>query len=179
MSDPLPEFTRPLELDRIGEIETTHDFTATVEECAALAERFSLLGIDKLTARLKLRRTRGRALVRLTGHFAADVVQACVVTVEPVPAHIEQDFAVLYGDIDSGAEVLIDPEQDTDLEPLPEGALDLGEIVAQELALALDPYPRSPGAALSPAAPPGGEEAAPEKPQSPFADLVKLKKTKD
>src|SRR5205807_2038914 len=149
-----------------------HDLAATPEECAALAQRFGLMSIERLAARVKLRRRRGKALLRLSGHFSADVTQNCVVTLGPVPGHVEGDFTVLYGDVDQGAEVLIDPQEEADFEPLPTGALDVGEIVAQEFALALDPYPRAPGAEL-PVAVPDGEPEAP--PEHPFAVLAKLK----
>ena len=71
-------------------------------------------------------------------------------------------------------EVEIDPESEDPPEPLEGGALDLGELVSEELALALDPYPRKPGVApvdLSFGAP---EEESDEE-DSPFAALAALK----
>src|SRR5256885_262437 len=94
------DFPRLIDLDRIGDVESVHDFAATPEECAALARRFGLISIARLEAQLKLRRRRGKALLRLNGHFSADVTQSCVVTLDPVPGHVEGDFTVLYGDID-------------------------------------------------------------------------------
>jgi uncharacterized metal-binding protein YceD (DUF177 family) len=177
MPDTLPpnEFARPIDLGRIGEVETLHDISATAEERSALAARFQLLGIDRLEARVRVRRTRGKLRVRLTGRFTADVIQGCVVTGDPVPGHIEKDFTVIYGDVDEGSEVLIEPEGEADFEPLPKGAIDLGETVAQELAMALDPYPRAPGAGVE--APPAEKPEPPR--ENPFAVLAKLKKTKD
>ncbi len=174
---PVNEFARPIDLNRIGEVETVHDISATADERAALARRFDLVEIGKLEARLTLRRTRGKARVRLAGHLSADVTQSCVVSADPVGSQIEKDFTVIYGDVDHGSEVLIEPEGDADFEPLPDGPLDLGETVAQELALALDPYPRAPGAAVE--SPANGGDAPPEPRQNPFAVLAKLKKTKD
>jgi hypothetical protein len=83
------------------------------------------------------------------------------------------------GDVDMDA---IDPDEELE-EPLPEGPLDLGELVAQEFAVALDPYPRAPGAAFTPT---WGEDpagvAAGEPPEGkirPFADLkARLQKEK-
>jgi uncharacterized metal-binding protein YceD (DUF177 family) len=174
VATPAGEFCRPIDLDRIGDVEAVYDLVATPEECAALAKRFGLISIERLEARIKLRRRRGKALLRLSGHFSADVTQSCVVTLGPVPGHVEDDFTVLYGDVDQGAEVLIDPQEEADFEPLPAGALDMGETVAQEFALALDPYPRAAGASV----PPGeAEEAVEMPPEHPFAVLAKLKKT--
>jgi hypothetical protein len=49
-----------------------------------------------------------------------------------------------------GTEAAIDPEEDEATEPLT-ARIDLGAIAIEELALALDPYPRHPGAAIDPA----------------------------
>jgi hypothetical protein len=55
-----------------------------------------------------------------------------------------------------------------------DGRIDLGEAVAQQLAIALDPYPRAPGAGLGPdgfTAGPGNTAG-----KQPFAALAALKK---
>lgn len=176
---PAGEFSRTIDLDRIGDVESVHDFTATPEECVALARRFGLISIGRLEARIKLRRRKGKALLRLSGHVSADVTQSCVVTLEAVPSAVEYDFTVLYGDIDQGSEVLIDPQEEADFEPMPSGALDIGETVAQEFALALDPYPRAPGASVPPIEANEGaaDEVQDTPPEHPFAVLAKLKKT--
>jgi hypothetical protein len=173
---PAPEFSRPIDIDRIGHSEVTHDIAATAEECVALARRFDLLGIDKLEARIRLRRARGGSVLRLTARITADAVQACVVTLEPVPSHVEAEFTVLYGDGPVGGEgVDIDPDSEATSEPWPDGPLDLGEAVAQEFALALEPYPRAPGVALDAAlGPKTGPADSPEK-VNPFAVLGKLR----
>ena len=76
----------------------------------------------------------------------------------------------------------IDPDEELE-EALPEGPLDLGELVAQEFAVALDPYPRAPGAAFKPVwgadEVPDPAETPPEGKIRPFADLkARLKKEK-
>lgn len=173
-----PEFSRPLAVDRIGHSEVAHDLVASAEERAALAKRFDLLALDRLEARLRLRRARGGSVLRLAGRLTADVVQACVMTLAPVPGHVETEFTILYGDGGVGDEGIdIDPELESTVEPWPEGALDLGEIVAQELVLALEPYPRAPGAALDPSYEASGSAAdAPEK-VNPFAVLGNLRRS--
>jgi uncharacterized metal-binding protein YceD (DUF177 family) len=174
---PKPEFSRLVELDRIGHTEVVHDIAASAGECAALAKRFDLLGIEMLQARLRLRRARGGSVLRLSGRLTADVVQACVVTLAPVHGHVETEFTTLYGDGEAGGEGIdIDPDTDATLEPWPEGPLDLGETVAQELALVLDPYPRAPGAALDASyGTSGGPTEQPEK-VNPFTVLENLRK---
>ncbi len=173
----MPEFSRPIEVDRVGHTEVVHEISATAEECAALAKRFDLLALDRLEARVRLRRARGGSLLRLAGRLKADVVQSCVVTLAPVPSHVETEFTALYGDGDVGGEgIEIDPEIESTLEPWPDGPLDLGETVAQELVLALEPYPRAPGAALDPSYEPSGEPAAPPEKVNPFTVLGNLRK---
>ena len=69
-------------------------------------------------------------------------------TLEPVPAQVEAEFDRLFSrDLpeEASGEVEIDPEAESP-EPLVGHVLDLGEVLAEELSLALDPYPRSPDA---------------------------------
>lgn len=179
MSDPsptAPEFSRPIDLSRVGSVETAHDIAANAEERAALARRFGLLEVGRLEARVRLRRTRGGTALRLSGHLDADVTQACVVTLEPVQSHIAEDFTVLYGKAPTETEVTIDPDADSVIEPWPEGPLDIGEAVAQELGVALDPYPHAPDASLESAWRP---DPGSEGPAKPFAELAKLRKPKE
>ncbi|HEX7970110.1 MAG TPA: YceD family protein, partial [Stellaceae bacterium] len=96
--------------------------------------------------------------------------QACVVTLEPVAARVEDSFALLYGAAEEeGAEEVVLSGEVELVEPLPDRLLDIGEVVAQQLSLALDPYPRAPGAVA---------EAPQEGLASPFAALAKWRKTR-
>jgi uncharacterized metal-binding protein YceD (DUF177 family) len=106
--------------------------------------------------------------VRLAAEFTATVVQSCVVTLEPVESSISENFTLLYGATEEQEEVVLDGEAET-LEPLGEGAIDIGEAVAQQLSLALDPYPRAPQAAGEADSASPGEN----RPESPFAVLAR------
>lgn len=174
---PASEFSRPVDVARIGAAESLHEIIATPDERAWLARRFGLLGLERLEARVALQRAHGGRLLRLSGHLTADVIQECVVTLEPVPNHIEEDFVVAYGDVEEGRDVSVEVDEDSALEPFPEGPLDIGEAVAQELSLALDPYPHAPGAALTPGAGADGDSAPPGR-VNPFSALAKLRKAK-
>ncbi len=68
-------------------------------------------------------------------------------------------------------EVLVDPEGVDPAEPLPAEGIDLGELVVQELAVALDPYPRKPGAEVPAEYRPPEVETK----EGPFAALKALK----
>lgn len=143
-----PEFARPVEVPRFVGKAATHVISADAPERAALAERFSLLSLDRLEAEVGIERLRG-GLVRLEATLSADVVQSCVVTLEPVANRVEEEFVLLFGAGDDAREVVLDGEAET-VEPLQGDRLDIGEIVAQQLSLALDPFPRAADATLDP-----------------------------
>jgi uncharacterized metal-binding protein YceD (DUF177 family) len=169
------EFSRPVAADAIGPQPQVRRISAAPEERRQLAERFGLLGLDNLSADLELSRHAGD-IVRLSGRLEADVVQSCVVTLVPVPAHIETDFEVSYSQTAADAiEIDLDPLAEEGPEPLIGGEIDLGEAVAQQLAVALDPYPRAPGAAW-PQADSGDGDVGAGSVRRPFAALEALKK---
>ena len=146
---PAPEFSHVVPVESLTDGETVIDIEADADERAALARRFGLLALDSLTAKVGLTSVDG-GLVRVHGTLAAKVTQACVVTVEPVMTRVEGSFERLYG---AGApEEAGGPITDADAEESPEpfthGAVDVGEAVAEQLALELDPFPRAPGAAF-------------------------------
>ena len=142
------EFSRFLEIDKIGHRGAHREIAATAAECRALADRFDLQDIRALSAELRLRRVRGDA-VRLEGRIQASVVQTCVISLQPVQATIDEEIAVNFADSpEDDPEDLEISYDDDPPEPIVNGRIDLGEAVAQQLALALDPYPRAPGAEI-------------------------------
>jgi uncharacterized metal-binding protein YceD (DUF177 family) len=98
-----------------------------------------------------------------------------VVTGDPVAAHIDEPFTLLFmpepesGGADEEIEL---GEEDCDTVFYEGAAIDLGSAIADTLALSIDPYPRSAGAeaALKEAGVLTEEQA------SPFAALAKLRK---
>jgi uncharacterized metal-binding protein YceD (DUF177 family) len=159
------EFSRRIEIERLAAGETVFDIAASDAERAALARRFALLALDRLEAQVALVRLPG-GLLRLSAALSADVVQACVATLEPVASRVDERFMLLYGDAqDETGEVMLSGEAEL-VEPLSGEALDIGEAVAQQLSLALDPFPRAPGAAAVAA------ETGPSEAQA-FAALAK------
>lgn len=159
------EFARLLTLDHVPAGGQSFLLIASAGERAALAERFGLLDLLSLTGELQLRpAAEGRVLV--TGRLVAEVEQACVVSLEPVRQRVEEEIA--WRLLPDGMEPS-DGDDDPDDIPAEGGAVDLGEALAQQLSLALDPYPRAPGAKLPPEA--GDGDA-----HGPFAALAKLKR---
>jgi uncharacterized metal-binding protein YceD (DUF177 family) len=139
------EFSRPQGLNTIGTGESVVEVAADAAERAALAVRFGLVGIKRLDAKFALRRD--SAGISASGHLSAAVTQACVVTQDPIHVVVEENFAIRFVPEPSDAfeEVELAPD-DVDTILYTGNAIDLGEAAAETMALALDPFPRSPAA---------------------------------
>ena len=142
--DPSPEFSRPLPLGAVPQSGRRLSLEATPAECAALAARFDILTLDSLAAELQLT-VEEEGTVRVEGRITASLAQACIVTLEPVAQQVDHEVAFRL--LPPGREPQDGPD-DLDEIDCPDGVADLGEAVAEQLALALDPYPRAPDAEL-------------------------------
>lgn len=164
-----PEFSRPQRIDTIGEREQAIAIEADAAERVALAARFGLVAVDALAAELTLKRETAGIVVR--GRVSGRVRQACVVTDASIETAIDEPVALRFVDAAPGeAEDIELGADDLDDVPFDGGAIDLGEAAAETMALALDPFPRAPGAeAALRAAGVLSEEAA--RPGNPFAAL--------
>ena len=98
-----------------------------------------MLALDRLDAKVTLTPMAG-GFYRLAADFEADVVQACTITLEPVPSRLAESFTLTYGPAEDEGEIVLDGDSET-VEPLDDGVIDIGEAVAQQLSLALDPFP--------------------------------------
>jgi uncharacterized metal-binding protein YceD (DUF177 family) len=169
-------FRRTIAVAKIGDAGLQHSVVARAEEFAAIARYLELAGLKALKGEFALMRWRGKG-VRVTGELIADVVQTCVVTLDPVEAHVEARFErrflppeKLDAVLEDETDVFVDPTAEDPPEPLGHD-IDLGEILIEELALNLDPYPRKPGVEFH-----GDADA--DKRANPFAVLAKLKPKK-
>ncbi|GIL38620.1 YceD family protein [Roseiterribacter gracilis] len=164
--DPAVEWSRPLPVRSVTGEGRTIELDASAEERAALAARFGLVAIDRLAAKLEVQRVDGD-LIRVRGTVEADLVQTCVVSLEPFPATVRDEVEGLFGEGVAPADVpeaWVDPEADDLPEPIVDGVIDLGELAAQHLSLGLDPHPRKPDATLDRA-------LIEDVPEGPFAAL--------
>ncbi len=140
-----PEMSRLYPVTRIG---AGADFTveAKAEECRALARRMGVEAILSLGCRFDLRRPVGDA-VAASGALRARVRQVCVVSLEVFEAEVRENFSLRF--VPEGRESdELDLESDDEV-TYSGGVLDLGEAAAEQLALALDPFPRKPGAEMA------------------------------
>jgi uncharacterized metal-binding protein YceD (DUF177 family) len=181
---PTNEFSRRLAIDPWADHAVSVEVSADPAERQALAARFGLLAVGSLRGRGRLERGSEPGELVLRGWLEAEVVQACVVSLEPVPARLRERVERRYRSIAAsgsgskrlqphGIEELEDDEPE--VEPVVGGVIDVGEAFAEELGLALDPYPRAAGAALdagalTPYVSVGSEHGA----STPFAALPQL-----
>jgi uncharacterized metal-binding protein YceD (DUF177 family) len=169
------DFAHRLRLDSITAGKRL-DLVASEEERAAVAERLRLASLERLEAHAVLERDGPQ--VRARGRVKAALEQNCIATGDPVPEHVDEPFEISF--LPAPVEGTPDEEielgpQDCDVVFYDGQAIDLGEAIADTLALAMQPYPRSPDAeaALKEAGVLSQAEAG------PFAALAKLKRGGD
>ena len=165
-----PEFSREVD---VRQAEGKHmQLTASPKECAALAHRFGLVRIERLAAELVLSRVENGAEGR--GRLDAAIVQTCAVSGEDLPVNIDEQ--IFFRFVSAGEDHRPDEEVEIALDECDEiefsgTMIDVGEAVAQSLALAIDPFAVGPNAeAVRRKAGLLGEGAA-----GPFAALAALK----
>ncbi|MEC8091231.1 MAG: hypothetical protein VX108_01440 [Pseudomonadota bacterium] len=138
---------------------------ASETECAGLAARFGYVSVDALAADLRIKRA-AKGAWDVRGRLHAEITQACIVTGDPVSESVDFEIEERY--------VLASVPEDEivvdlgDAEPLVNGCIDLGEMVAQMLALSATAWPRSEGA-------PDNFRAVEDEQAHPFAGLSSLK----
>jgi len=127
----------------------------------ALAEEHDLLSVESYRAELLVAPWK-RNGVKVSGHVVADITQACIVTLEPVAAHIDEPVDALLlpeqsklgrQGFDGGGEILLDAEGPDSPETFSGDTIDVGALAEQFFGLAIDPYPRKSGASLEAAGP--------------------------
>lgn len=176
------EFARSVKLSEIGAKTLARTLRAAAPERAALARRFGLVGLGRLEANVELRRLAAGGGIEVRGRLGADVVQTCVATLEAVPSTVSGEFALRFvrrprdagseagSEAANGREIDITPEV-ADTEYVDGDTIDIGEIVAQQMALSLPPYPRREAVEFGAG---GAAVVAPSAASGPFAVLAGL-----
>ena len=154
---------------------------ADSRELAGLAKLWEVLSVEKLAADLKISRWK-RDGIRVKGNVRAKIVQACVVTLDPVESEIDENFEHIFIPEDSklarapsmdAGEMVLDPDGPDLPETFTGDTIDAGAVVTEFAALAIDPYPRKPGIEFEDHIEDTGED---DKKPSPFAVLKDWKK---
>jgi uncharacterized metal-binding protein YceD (DUF177 family) len=176
------EIERIVDVDRMGPSGTALEISASDSERMALAKRFGFLGLPAFSARVTVDRHPGDQVV-VEGRMRGKIVQACILTLDPVTQDLDEAFRIVFKqglaeekDPESG-EALVSAQTDSP-EPLTGNLLDVGEIVAEQLSLAAEPYPRKQGVKLEDVLPKprkDGRHSRHEPRRHPFAGLAALR----
>jgi uncharacterized metal-binding protein YceD (DUF177 family) len=166
-------------IDQIPPAGRTLSVNADDEALARLTERLKVSALERLAAEVRVSRFRGG--LRAVGRLEATVVQPCVVTAEPVTQEIGEPVDRVFlpasqraRDSEPGSKTFVDIEGEDPPDYIDGPELDLTELLVETVALAIDPYPRAPGASLE------SLELDPDDVEtSPFARLKELKPRSD
>jgi uncharacterized metal-binding protein YceD (DUF177 family) len=146
---------------------------ANSTELQQIVAHLDLASCEQMSADLTLVPGRGDT-IHVTGSVKSSLHQTCVITLEPFAVSIDEIVDVRFAPPEklgpiSKAEVERTLEDEDPPEPLDNGSIDVWALAIDHIAVALDPYPRKPGAELP------SETATPTK-ENPFAALLALKK---
>lgn len=177
MTDALP-LAHVYNLGRLGNAGDAVTFSADLDQRAAIARWSGVLSVEAFSVAVDIKKL-GPTRFGLEFKVLADVAQACVVTLEPVAAHLEKRFGRelnFVGQVrrklakdESGSDLVLDSAEEEGPEEIESLHYDLAGPALEEYVLGLEPYPRAPGVEFQ--APNGASEV----PQSPFAVLKGLK----
>lgn len=127
-------------LGEIGPKGWQGEFVATPAQCAKIAERFEIPKVKHLSASVQA--LLDGDLVRVTGHLKAQLERTCVVTLETFNEDLDTDFEALFSE---DVPLIKEGEMKDDIEPIDRGRLDIFDIVAEQVGLNMNPFPRKPG----------------------------------
>lgn len=188
-----PEWSHFIDADKIGKAPLKLKISPPDEERKRLAKRMNVSDLKSLEADIVISRDAGSNVLFVSGQIHANVTQPCIITAKPVHSEIQDSFEAWYADEKQavsfakakkekqeregeGGEVpFLDESEDP--EPIENGQIDVGELVAQYLSLAINPYPQAEGVEL----PEEPIKAAAESPiyENPFAALKDWKQKQD
>jgi hypothetical protein len=161
-----------LSLQELGRGPVERRLIAEGPALTRIAQALDLVELKSLEARLRI--TPWLDGAQIEGLWSATIVQTCGITLEPFETALGGELslrAVPSGSAalptESDLEIELDPEADDPPDEITDGVIPLGAYVAEDLSLAIDPFPRKPGVDFEP--PPEPSEP------SPFAVLAQLK----
>jgi len=168
-------WSHPVAVAKIPEGGLHVTFSADVAQREALRTIGGLRSVQDVTAQFDLALGRGAA-VQVSGRVKARVGQDCVVTLEPLENHIDEEVDIVFAEPDTAEAAKPRAEGDEEEPDMPElienGVIDLGKLAADMFFLGIDPYPRKPGVVFE------AEQEGGEPEDHPFAALKALKQPK-
>lgn len=179
-NDDVP-FSYPVKVGHISANPVRIKLAANEDELRALAKLWDVVSVESLKSELQVTRWK-RDGIKITGDVQAALTQSCVVTLEPVTSAINETFEQIF--VPEGSklarmvpneqgEIVLDPDGPDIPDQFTGDTIDVGVVVTEFAALAIDPYPRKPDVDFA-----GYGETKPEedKKPSPFAALKDWKK---
>ena len=164
---PVTEWFYPFTADTVPASGKVVKMQADASQLKEIAERLGVAELKSIKAELRLSLKNSGHILHIEGEFNAEIVQECVMSLQPVESSVSDTFEAWFADhskaasftrakhqmkaMEEGDEVQVLEEKD-DPEPLVNGQVDLGEVVVQFLSLSIDPYPRAAGMEESPIA---------------------------
>jgi len=167
-----PSFSHIYDLAHLSDAGDEVIIAPDAEQRARLAEWAAVDSVDTFEGRVTLRR-RSAGRFDYDAVLTADIVQSCVVSLQPVRSHLTLDVSrhLHFSKFLASAKIAqheLAPESDEGPEELEDSHYDLASPLLEEFALAIDPYPRASGTVFEP---PPDKDAG----ESPFAVLKRLK----
>lgn len=155
-----PEWSHFVEAEKIGTVPMKMTISPNADERKRLAKRMGLGDLRSLESDLVMSRDSGSNVIFVSGQIRAGVTQNSVVSGKAVKNDIIDSFEAWYADPEQavsfakakqerltrdGQADMPFLDESEDPEPVVDGKIDAGELVAQYLSLAIDPYPRLEG----------------------------------
>lgn len=182
-------WSHPVDSDQAGIEFDRLEIAPDAAQSKALADHFGVKSISGVKADLRFIRVQAGLVIHIKGRFQADILQECVVTLEPIETHLDESFDGWYADPDQAlsfqkakqqremqkqhgeAPIL---EEEDDPEAIVDGQIDLGDLVTQFISLAIDPYPVKEGAEIGAGDVPKVQDKEPVR-KNPFEKLKEWK----
>ena len=168
-------WSHPLKLHALARGPISLSLTPDADQCAAIASQLGLEGLSSLVATVTAKAWMDG--LEVTGRFEAVVEQICGISLDPFEQAVAGEVeirAVPAGSPQAasadGGELELDPDAIDAPDILAGDGIELAAYLVEHLALALDPFPRKPGAEF--------DYQAPEVETSPFAALKTLTEPK-
>jgi len=166
-------------IEKLGALPSIVKTKADAATCKALAEYLGVDAVENFQSELAVRRWRKHGAT-VEGAVSADIVQPCVVTLEPVRTHVNETVSARFLPASmlqpkkiTDEEIVIDPLAEDPPEPFDGREINLGLLLLEHLALGIDPYPRAPGAVIPASLTQAAIES--EKRPNPFQVLAQLR----
>ena len=158
-----PEFSFSVNLGELSSSGKRYQLKAEQEECGRIAQRLGVVAVRDLEGEVHIRAT--KTIIDISGSLRAELTRECVSSLEEMDEAVADSFELQFFRSEQALEAIED-EEEAEFAEVHEGdTFDLGELLVQQLSLAMDPFPRKPGA-TSLAAEFGADKAV-----SPFAGL--------